>query len=87
MVDVVQKCAHLIEALNNAQPDAKVFRNHCLDISSCANWLLPQILNVQKQMPNLGNDPAIRYVLFALKLQFCRRELQFCRHLSLEGLC
>ncbi|CAM6085453.1 unnamed protein product [Calypogeia fissa] len=57
MVDVVQKCAHLIEALNNAQPDAKVFRNHCLEVSSCTNQLLPQLVNAQKELPDLGNAP------------------------------
>lgn len=71
MADVVQKCAHLIEALNNAQPDAKVFRNHCLEISSCANHLLPQLVNAQKELPDLGNALGARYVLNKSLIKFC----------------
>ncbi|KAL3675346.1 hypothetical protein R1sor_025294 [Riccia sorocarpa] len=59
MVDVVQKSMNMIEALNDAQQDAKVFRNHCHDISACTNQLFPVVVSAQRNIQDLSKQPGV----------------------------
>jgi len=53
VVDCVQKCVNLMEAINHAQQDTIAFRTHCHDIAIVVCNLWPIVIEAEKQNPNL----------------------------------
>jgi hypothetical protein len=54
VVDLVQKCINLMEAIYYAQHETRAYRMHCHDITWIVCKLWPTIVEAQQQNPNLG---------------------------------
>ena len=64
VVDVVQKCINLMEAIYYAQQDARAYRMHCHDITRIVCKLWPTIVEAHQRNPNLSAAGGAEYVLY-----------------------
>lgn len=54
VVDVVQKCENLMEAIYYVQQETRAYRMHCHDITWIVCKLWPTIVEAHQRNPNLS---------------------------------